>query len=697
MTIKHATIANRQVDTSNSSITPLLILPSNDTINLANGYIPLLVNYTHEDKAAKGLRKRKPDDVPEAPIYFTALEAVRDHRLLMLSGPSGSGKTTFAKWLYQWLKRTGKGNKPVETVLRNHLGDVAEERWDATGVVPYHRAVDSPDGLKKIVEEVVPSMKPRTEIGEFTKLIILDAIENAGGEAPHHLSSLVNSVEHEEDMKLLVLCDSDSCASWILPSTMARLTLLPLLESQRRVAISRSLSVEPTEVKIGIGKAASNPAVFGLALQAEHVGETAEGTLDMWLSTVINSNAEADELTAEAFGAIKKSTSIKAVVLPPGRFDRSISLTLASSRVVLQLLAARHLTGLPIQESVILFAQAPSLWEPVLVSLLQRLTGTARADELVTALISGTGTRAQLGALLISDASVAGLGPHRNQITTLMLRIIEESTLPTLSRAKAGRVLSSLDDPRDLQTMASIPAGKFLMGSDQYLNSQPVHEVFLEGFRIGIYPVVNRDYLRFVQDTNRDWRSPDRETPDKRNASATDLTWHDANAYCAWLMSRWRACSRISQYEHVRLPTEAEWERAARGNLEKTSNNSPIYPWGTSWCHDAANSDETGLNAPCTVGLFPKSTSPYGCLDMAGQVWEWCSTLWGEDMATPSFPYPWRKDDGRESVEAPEAERRVLRGGCFSSAALKVSCSYRGALEPGGYWRGNGFRIVVAR
>lgn len=80
---------------------------------------------------------------------------------------------------------------------------------------------------------------------------------------------------------------------------------------------------------------------------------------------------------------------------------------------------------------------------------------------------------------------------------------------------------------------------------------------------------------------------------------------------------------------------------------------------------------------------------------MAGQVWEWCSTLWGEDMATPSYAYPWQDDD-REASNAPESVRRVLRGGCFSSGKLKACGTYRGSLEPAGFWRGNGFRIVVS-
>jgi iron(II)-dependent oxidoreductase len=186
--MQHTDSTNRPVDTLTS---PLLVLPSHEPLNLSDAYIPLLVNYTHEDRAAKGLRKRKPDDVPEPPIYFTALEAVRDHRLLMLSGPPGSGKTTFAKWLFQWLTREGKETKRVKTVVRNDLGDMAEESWDATNVVAHYFVVDSPESLKTIAEEVMPSLQSESRDKDFTKLIMLDTIEMAGEETPGVLSDLV--------------------------------------------------------------------------------------------------------------------------------------------------------------------------------------------------------------------------------------------------------------------------------------------------------------------------------------------------------------------------------------------------------------------------------------------------------------------------------------------------------------------------
>lgn len=119
-------------------------------------------------------------------------------------------------------------------------------------------------------------------------------------------------------------------------------------------------------------------------------------------------------------------------------------------------------------------------------------------------------------------------------------------------------------------------------------------------------------------------------------------------------------------------------------------------PGGGDWHADRANSEETGFNAPCAVGLFPAGRSVFGCLDMGGQVWEWVSTLWGPDMNAPTFAYPYRHDDGREAGSADPTFRRVLRGGSFASNRLKTTCTYRGSLEPDGFWRGNGFRVAVS-
>lgn len=233
------------------------------------------------------------------------------------------------------------------------------------------------------------------------------------------------------------------------------------------------------------------------------------------------------------------------------------------------------------------------------------------------------------------------------------------------------------------------------MGSSTHPNSTPPHAVEVADFRIGLYPVTNARYRAFVEATGRPWASIDGLQADRANAPAVDLTWHDATAFCAWITGVWRAEGRIHRDEVARLPTEPEWERAARGD-QPDAGDAIVYPWQGGWGPDFANSEATGFNDTCTVGLFPAGRSPYGCYDMAGQVWEWATTLWGDDMATPSFAYPYA-NDGREAETADPSVRRVLRGGCFSSGATKACCTYRGSLEPNGRWRGNGFRIVVSR
>ncbi|KZM24154.1 hypothetical protein ST47_g4687 [Ascochyta rabiei] len=607
-------------------------------IDLTTPYISLLTNYTHEDRAAKGLRKRGPNATPEPPIHFTALELVRDHRLLLLTGPAGSGKTTFARRIVQILEG---GGEYVGCVVRNEAGDVREETWDDAGVQPYYLPVPSLPGLKEVTEETVPRLLASAGRRErSTALIVLDAVEKAGPEARGYLEGLLDLIEHREDARLLILCETDAYTAWSQPLAVTRHALLPLLETQRRAAVGQLMKVEPAEVKLGLGMAAGNPALFGLALRGGDVGDVAEEVLDKWLAAVAGSSDEAERLAAEAFEAIKDDAANNAEGKSSKESAYSSSLLLGSSSVARQLLAARHLTRLSSDIAVALFAQAPARWEPVLRSQLHRLKDSPEAHKLVQELTSGTELNAQRGALLVSDLPIGSSAVHRDRIADLALQIIEQGQLPTPYRVKAGRVLSSLHDPRDLQRLASVPTGTVLMGSNTHPNSQPIHEVFVESFRIGVYPVVNRDYLTFIRATDRDWRSPHSSAPDKRNHPATDLTWHDANAYCEWLASRWHAHGQINHRERVRLPTEAEWERAARGDLQETPASSPTYPWGTPWQHSASNTEEAGLNAPCTAGLFPTHASPYGCLDTTGQVWEWCSTLWGEEMGTPSFRYP---------------------------------------------------------
>jgi formylglycine-generating enzyme required for sulfatase activity len=226
-----------------------------------------------------------------------------------------------------------------------------------------------------------------------------------------------------------------------------------------------------------------------------------------------------------------------------------------------------------------------------------------------------------------------------------------------------------------------IPAGEFLMGSDPekdqraYEAEQPQNSVYLPDYHIARTPVTNAQYAAFVEASG--YQPPnhwaDGKLPDgKEDYSVVYISWYDAMAYCKWLSEK--------NDQIYRLPSEAEWEKAARGT------DGAIYPWGDAWDPDRCNSKESGPDDVTLVDAYPDGASPYGILDMAGNVWEWTGSLYR--------PYPYDPTNGREDLRA--GGKRVLRGGAFYSTARRVRCAYRDSGYPDN-WRGNyGFRVCVA-
>lgn len=257
-----------------------------------------------------------------------------------------------------------------------------------------------------------------------------------------------------------------------------------------------------------------------------------------------------------------------------------------------------------------------------------------------------------------------------------------------------------------------VPAGPFLMGTpgaersglakryggtrESYAEESPQHEVDLPAFEMMQVPVTHALYEQWVQSTGavapvawRDGALPD----DLRDHPVNDVSWDDAIDFADWLSNatgqRWQ------------LPTEAQWEKAARG-LDGRQ-----FPWGNTFDAELCNAREAGRNTTTPVGLYTEGASPYGLLDMAGNVWEWTHSLqasypYADDerehvAAPPVAPSLWRRVMAamrRRSTPALVETRRILRGGCYANPEGFARCACRFRLVPASRTPFLGFRLV---
>jgi formylglycine-generating enzyme required for sulfatase activity/energy-coupling factor transporter ATP-binding protein EcfA2 len=221
----------------------------------------------------------------------------------------------------------------------------------------------------------------------------------------------------------------------------------------------------------------------------------------------------------------------------------------------------------------------------------------------------------------------------------------------------------------------TILAGEFWMGGEGQYDGKPVHRVQVDEFQIAITPITNGQYWLFVSATGANppqhWQG-DLPPKGKENHPVVYVSWHDALKYCEWL-------SKVTG-KPVRLPTEAEWEKAARGDKDKRA-----YPWGDDFDPARCNSRESGIGGTSPVGIYPTGASPYGALDMAGNVWEWCQSERGA--------YPYKSDDGREKLDG--VAGRVVRGGSWSRPRGSARCAFRDDGHPGSRDGSLGFRVGV--
>ena len=220
-----------------------------------------------------------------------------------------------------------------------------------------------------------------------------------------------------------------------------------------------------------------------------------------------------------------------------------------------------------------------------------------------------------------------------------------------------------------------VPAGEFTMGSDKDADEKPIHKVNLSEYLIGKYPVTNRQYQVFV--LAEKYKAPNHWTDgkipqNKEEHPVVYVSWEDATAYCKW-------ASKVSGVS-VRLPSEAEWEKAARGTDGRT------YPWGEGIDKSRANYYESKIGETTKVGSYESGKSPYGVYDMAGNVWEWVNDWYDESYYQGS---PSSNPQGPASGKS-----RVSRGGPWNnySSYLRVSNRYRNSPVNRYYF--SGFRCA---
>jgi formylglycine-generating enzyme required for sulfatase activity len=241
--------------------------------------------------------------------------------------------------------------------------------------------------------------------------------------------------------------------------------------------------------------------------------------------------------------------------------------------------------------------------------------------------------------------------------------------------------------------LVMVPAGEFLMGSSEedqhvYTNEEPQHTVYLPTYYIGKYPVTVDEYRTVLQE-NKIETSRNMSLKGMATHPVVNVTWDSSTGFV-----RWRGMT---------LPSEAEWEKAARGT------DGRLYPWGNEWQNGIANTAEYWSKSellvtldlvreswsPTPVGQFsPQGDSPYGCADMAGNVWEWTNSHWRKDARSPGFVYVLMDD--REDMKADNSVLRVLRGGSFYDIHESARCAFRTRYNPIHFSRLIGFRVCVS-
>ncbi len=298
-----------------------------------------------------------------------------------------------------------------------------------------------------------------------------------------------------------------------------------------------------------------------------------------------------------------------------------------------------------------------------------------------------------------------GNGPKfLGRLNKHLTALVTHGKLAFRERVDAGLILGWLGDQRpgvcdfNPEMWVDLSGGRFTMGREK-----ASHEVELTRFGMSRYPISNGQYKMFIDasgyndDTlwskegwkrckSNEWDEPRHWTNEEANAPnqpVTGVSWYEAEAFCNWLTRHLHTGSGLSKKTIVRLPTEAEWEYAARGQ------SNALYPWrNDKISEEYANYSKSNIGKPSAVGSYPSGQTPEGVFDLVGNVREWCRDWYNED---------YYKNSEKKDPNGPDRGKyRVLRGGAWYSAPDYCSCSARIDYYPGGRWISlGGFRVVL--
>jgi formylglycine-generating enzyme required for sulfatase activity len=274
-----------------------------------------------------------------------------------------------------------------------------------------------------------------------------------------------------------------------------------------------------------------------------------------------------------------------------------------------------------------------------------------------------------------------------------LLAILSDLAASLEERGAAGDALAALGDPRAVALdRIVIPEGPFLFGGSGEVGASTARSVHLSTYAIDRYPVTVAAYAGFIAAGGyrerrfwsragwrfrcekaltkpRFWGEPEWALVNVPNHPVVGVSAFEAEAYAA--------------FREARLPSEAEWEKAARGTDGRR------FPWGNEWIDDACGVRGQGPRGTLSIGAYPRGKSPYGLFDVVGCVWQWCADA-ADDDAEPGDEDPFVDPDDYD-----ESAKRVTKGGGWNNLQWSISCPGRNGYPPDAQFSNVGFRCAL--